>query len=54
MRIPITIPSQLAEVINAERGDKSVQAYILSLLKQHYFPLEENKNDKDKLTIRAS
>ena len=53
MKIPLTIPSQLAEVINAERGDKSVQVYILSILK-HYFSLEENKNDKDKLTIRAS
>ena len=54
MKIPLTIPSQLAEVINAERGDKSVQVYILSLLKQHCSTLGENKNDKGKLTIRAS
>lgn len=51
MKIPLTIPSQLAEVINAERGDKSVQVYILSLLKQHCSTLGENKNDKNRKPV---
>ena len=54
MKLPLTLPSDVVNHINSQRGTQSVQAYIISQLRANITlnPLVVN-NEKDKQPTRV-
>ena len=56
MKLPLTLPSDVVNHINSQRGTQSVQAYIISQLRANITlnPLGvNNEKDKDKQSTRV-
>lgn len=48
MRVVMIIPTSISEILNQNRGEQSVQAYILTVLRDTLSLTLENNNASDK------
>lgn len=54
MKLPLTLPSDVANYVNSNRGQQSVQAYIIAHLRANMaLPPLGSYNEKDKQPTRA-
>lgn len=48
MRVVMVIPTSISEILNQQRGEQSVQAYILTVLRDTLSLTMENNNASNK------